>query len=205
MKKYILLILTSITCSLLCAQVGIGTTTPTEMLDVSGSVLLTDTVEVNGLSVVSSTDENFKLLTRVKNSTPSGEIKKLEVNNLTVTPIRVQNYSFINLNNDDITDVDLQLSTNDYIVSISNFKYNGASLIKVPALSSGLFSYKLFKSGGTWHLSIGNQYLNPALGGGVTYDVTLNIYQKKFFRELPVITTDLGVNNTGVASSVPTL
>jgi len=69
--------------------------------------------------------------------------------------------------------------------------------------SSGLFEYKVYQSGGTWHLTIRNKFLNTPGSSSMTYEVSLIIYQKRFFKQLPQITENLGGSQTGTATVVP--
>jgi len=105
---------------------GIGTTAPSEMLEVMGNALVTQNLKIQNLQDVPPSEENFKLLSRVTNSTPVvGMLKKLNPNVIDVAPMRMQNYTITNVKKDDVKDLDLQLSTTDYIVSISNFRSTG--------------------------------------------------------------------------------
>lgn len=190
------------------AQVGIGTVNPQADLHVGGDLLIAENFTLGSLNTVDGTDEDFMLLSRSTTSGPVGKITKLDVSALSVAPVNVIDYSFSNISLDNLRDVDLQYDSNKYIVGIANFRYTGDPIQKVPAggtKSIGNFVAHTFISGGTWHLEIRNQTLDLDPGDSVNYDVTLIIYDKKYFRYLAPITTDLGGNNTGTASSVPNL
>lgn len=205
MRKFLLLI-TFLTYLPIFAQVGIGTTSPDTDLHVAGSMLVQKEFNINQLDTVASTDEDFKLLTRIKNSSPGGEISKLDVDNLTVAPINLVNYRFHNLLGDNLTDVNLQLDTDKYIVGIANFRYIGDAVQKLILPGDdgfGNFVLRVFESGGEWHLEIGNRFLDPLIGGTVEYQLTLIIYDKSYYRKLDPIFTDMNGSNTGVASSIP--
>ena len=75
----------------------------------------------------------FKLLARIKNSTPRRGNCNLRFNAIDIAPINVINYHFTNLSLDNLTDADLQFDANKYVVSISNFRYVGDAIKKVPA------------------------------------------------------------------------
>jgi len=192
------------------SQVGIGTTDPQAALDINGSLLIQEEFMLGRLPTVTSTDEDFKLLTRLNNSTPVGKITVLDVEKLTVAPINVVNYHFYNLNRDNLTNVDLQYDANKYIVGVSNFKYTGDAIPKSTAnnvTSIGAFVIRAFIENSKWHLEIRNRFLNLQSGApnGIQYDVTLIVYDKSYFRNLPVITTNLNGQNSGTASAVPNL
>ena len=192
------------------SQVGIGTLDPQAALDIHGSLLVQEELNLGMLPTVTNTDEDFKLLTRLTNSTPLGEITVLDVDNLSVAPINVVNYKFTNLRRDNLTNVNLNFNANKYIVGVANFRYEGGAIPKTTSngvTSIGAFVVRAFIEGGKWRLEIRNRFLDLPLNSGdpITYSVTLIIYDKSYFRNLPVIITNLGGSNTGTASSVPNL
>ena len=190
------------------AQVGIGTTTPLADLHVAGDVLFTDKLKVGDLPAVTLPDEGFKLLTRVTNSTPVGEVKILDVTALKVAPINVINYDLTNISLDNLTDLDLLYDETKYVLAVANFQYLGDAIKKVPfsrGISIGNFVVNLFISGGTWHLEIRNRSLDLDAGDSLTYSVTLVVYDKSYYRNLTPIVTNLGGSNSGNASSIPVL
>ncbi|CAM3414837.1 hypothetical protein [Aequorivita lipolytica] len=191
------------------AQVGVGTLNPQAELDINGSLLVQQEFVTGSLPTVKITDENFKLLTRLTNSSPVGEIRVLNVDSLTVAPINVVNYRFDNIYLDNLTDVDLQYDANKYIVGVANFRYVGDAIKKIATggtNSIGAFVVRTFIQNGTWHLEIRNRFLDITDGTeGIQYYVTFIIYDKSYFKNLPAITTNLNGSQIGVASSVPNL
>ncbi len=190
------------------AQVGIGTDLPQADLHVAGSTLVQDEFSLGTLPIVNSTDEDFKLLTRITNTTPQGRIAVLDVDELKVAPINVINYKFNNLSLDNLKDVDLQFDANKYVVGIANFRYVGDAIQKQlinGKQSVGAFVMRTFTNNGTWHLEIRNRFLDLDAGQSIKYFVTLIVYDNSYYRKLPTITTDLGGSNTGTASETPTL
>lgn len=191
------------------AQIGVGTLNPQAELDINGSLLVQQEFMTGPLPTVNITDENFKLLTRLTNSSPVGEITVLNVDSLTVAPINVVNYKFDNIHLDNLTDVDLQYDANKYIVGVANFRYVGDAVKKEPTASTtliGAFVIRTFIQNGTWHLEIRNRFLDITNGTeGIQYYVTFIIYDKSYFRNLPVITTNLNGSHIGEASSIPNL
>jgi hypothetical protein len=191
------------------AQVGIGTTAPAADLHVVGDILVQTGLTVATLNTVSPTEENFKLITRVTNSLPVGEVSDLDVSTISVAPINTIDYHFTNISLDNLTDVDLLYDETRYIVAVSNFRYVGDAIKKRTVNGNkkqiGVFVVNAFTSGGTWHLEIRNQILDLDVGDSLEYYVTLVIYDKSFYRHLTPITTTLNGNNTGTASSIPNL
>jgi hypothetical protein len=208
MKQSIVFVLFFMTWGILNAQVGIGTDNPQADLHIAGDLLVQDNFELSTIGTISPTDEDFKLIARVKNSTPVGEITVLDINSLDVAPINIIDYHFTNLSLDNVTDADLQFDANKYVVSVANFRYVGDAIKKVPSgatNSIGNFVVTTFTSGGTWHLEIRNRTLDLDIGDSIDYYVTLTVFDKTYFKNLPPITTDMGGSNTGNASSIPVL
>lgn len=206
--KNLIAFLLFISLSQAIGQVGIGTTNPQADLHIAGDALVQDGFTMNNLSMVSATDEDFQLVTRVTDSSPVGEIKTLDVNFLNVAPVNVVDYSFTNIQLDNLRDVDLQYDESKYIVGVANFRHVGDAIKKIPGgdtYSIGHFVVRTYISGGTWHLEIRNVDLDLDVGDSIDYYITLIVYDKSYFRHLPIITTDLGGYNTGAASSVPNL
>ncbi len=206
--KLLITILSLFYSVLVMSQVGIGTTNPQADLHIAGDALIQTDLTFKNLSKVTPSDEDFKLVTRVTSSLPVGEIKVLDVDALNVAPVNTVDLHFTNISSDNLTDVDLQYDTSKYIVSVANFRYVGDAIKKVPVgatNSIGNFVVNVFESSGTWHLEIRNRILDLDPGDSLEYYVTLIIYDKSFYRNLPTITTDLGGSNTGTASSIPVL
>lgn len=207
MKQYLLLF---VFISALCrGQVGIGTTDPQADLHIAGDVLVQEDFKTGVLNKVNNTEEDFEMVTRITTSNPVGKITRMDVSELAVAPINTVNYTFTNLDGDNLTDVDLQYDSSKFVVAVANFQYIGDAVRKTTinstARSMGTFLIRTFESGGSWHLEIGNRELNPAAGKTVSYKVTLVVYNKAYYRELPTIITNLGDSSTGTASSIPVL
>lgn len=208
MKKITYLIIALCITSVYGQKIGIGTTKPKAELHIEGDLLVQDEFTMNNITTVTETDEDFKLMTRVTNSTPVGQLKVLDVDNKNVAPVNSVDYSFTNIHLDNLRDVNLQFDTSKYVVGVANFRHVGDAIKKTPVgttYSIGHFVVRTFESGGTWHLEIRNVDLDLDVGDSIDYYITLIIYDKKYFRHLSPITTDLGGSNTGTASSTPIL
>lgn len=192
---------------LIIAQIGISTTDPEADLHVAGDLLVQEGFWLTSLPIVTNTEEDFKLISRVNGNGDLGEIKELDVRSLKVAPINTVDYHFANISSDNLSDVDLQYDADKYIVGVSNFRYVGDGIDKVNLSSSqvsiGEFVVHTFVSAGTWHLEIQNRMLDLSPSRSVEYYITLIVYDKSYFRDLPSISTNMGNSTNGTASSVP--
>jgi len=190
------------------SQVGIGTITPLADLHVAGEFLVQTQANVAAFDAVSNTDEDFQLIMRTRNSVPSGELKILDTEQVTVAPVNVFEYEFINVSSDNVTDVDLQFDSSRYVVTISNFRHIGDPIAKRLTAGRGEIGYFVYRTfedvnTGTWHIEIRNRILDLNPGDQVSYRVTLTVYDTRFFKKLPLITSNLNGNNSGTATDVP--
>lgn len=208
MRTILIVLLVLSNTTYITAQVGIGTTSPQAALHVKGNTLVQEKMQVGTLPFVQSQESDFKLLTRITNSQPEGKVAILDVDRLEVAPVNVINYQFTDISKDNLRDVDLQYDADKYIVGLANFRYVGDAIEKEAVgntFSVGAFVTRTFISNNTWHLEIRNRFLDLAEGKSLTYYVTLIIYDKSYYRNLPEIVTDLGGSNTGTASTTPNL
>ena len=205
----LLLVLIFIISAKSLAQVGIGTTQPETDLHVAGSTLVQEEFETTQLGSTDNNDVDFKLITRLTNSNPVGEINRLNVDNLTVAPINVIKYYFDDVDGDNLEDIDLSYEADRYLIAISNFRYIGAPIEKQAVdnhnrPTMGNFITRVFTAPSlndseveTWHLQIQNTFLDPESDEEIEYEITLIVYDRSYYRALPPIQTNLGGSNTG--------
>ena len=205
----LLLVLIFIISAKSLAQVGIGTTQPETDLHVAGSTLVQEEFETTQLGSTDNNDVDFKLITRLTNSNPVGEINRLNVDNLTVAPINVIKYYFDDVDGDNLEDIDLSYEADRYLIAISNFRYIGAPIEKQAVdnhnrPTMGNFITRVFTAPSlndseveTWHLQIQNTFLDPESDEEIEYEITLIVYDRSYYRELTPIETNLAGSNTG--------
>ena len=205
----IFLVLVLIISAKSLAQVGIGTTQPETDLHVAGSTLVQEEFETTQLGSTDNNDVDFKLITRLTNSNPVGEINRLNVDNLTVAPINVIKYYFDDVDGDNLEDIDLSYEADRYLIAISNFRYIGAPIEKQAVdnhnrPTMGNFITRVFTAPSlndseveTWHLQIQNTFLDPESDEEIEYEITLIVYDRSYYRELTPIETNLAGSNTG--------
>ena len=186
------------------AQVGIGTTTPTagKSLDVNGSLLVQDNFKkVTAFPDEQLTDLDYKFLVRKLDSNPVGEVAQLDLSQIDIAPITVANYVFSNLKKDNVLNADLQYDSSKYIVGLSNVRYEGQYITKGIVGGDytliGNFASRTYISGGTWHLEIRNRSRDNAIDDAITYYVTIIIYDRNYFKELPLQTVDMNGSENG--------
>lgn len=198
MKNYIVILLILFT-QLGFSQVGIGTENPTPgyILDVNGTMLVQDEFKVDAYANTGITTNDYKLLVRLTNSTPPGELAYLDMSKITIGPVNIADYVFTNLSKDNLTDVDLQFDSTKYIVGLANFQYAGQHIVKGAGANIGYFRTRTYVSGGTWHIEMRNVSLDAASDDAITYYVTLIVYDRRYFKELTTISHDFRGSTTG--------
>ncbi|WP_435523337.1 hypothetical protein [Chryseobacterium indoltheticum] len=101
------------------AQVGIGTTTPTEKLEVVGTVAVGTSVTVDPINYVSHPLGFTIVGTDPQSATVNGKIVAVET---LYTPITIQPYTITNIYRDDINDLNLNIPADRYFITIANFE-----------------------------------------------------------------------------------
>lgn len=211
MKNNLIILLPLVSGMLFSQNVGIKTTTPTEKLEVNGSVAIGTSVYLNP-NTYTSVPQGFDVLaTDPQSATVNGKIMKVET---LYTPIIIQPYSISNVYRDDLNDLNLQIPSDKYMVAITNFEAipsttNSSQPNNGIYSSTSLKSYfviRTFESGGTWHVNIGYPTLSTQYASArYTYNFDIILLSKRFFKVLdPSVTTyNLKGETTGDAVTVP--
>lgn len=209
MKKNILFIF--LLFSALCAaQVGIGIQSPVEKLEVNGSVAVGQSVTIDPTAYVNNPSGFTILGTDPSSTTVGGEVMSVET---LYTPLIVQPYSISNIYRDDLNDVNLNIPTDKYFITIANFEAipsagnNGIySPVANPDSDSnrGHFMIRVFESGQNWHVNISYPTLNTQnTTDRYTYNFDIIIYSKRFYKNLGTINVDFNGSNNATAASAP--
>ena len=182
------------------AQVGIGISDKelsSEELQIKGNLIITDKIGqsnklpdlqefkiVNGVRVESS----YRVVAQDPNLKDNlkGQIKEMD-RQQNVLPIIIQPYNINNINGDDLSDLNLNIPTDNYFIAITNFeaidnKSQGFSNVT----SKGKFEYYVYiGEDNFWHLTIRNPSVNPAnMNSAFNYNFDIIIYPNRFFKNL---------------------
>lgn len=209
MNKFLILSSLSMT-AFFNAQIGIGTLTPTEKLEVVGSTAISQSVTLNPTNYVNNSSGFTILGTDPQSAIVGGKV--LSIENL-YTPLTVQPYSITNIYRDDLNDLNLNIPTDKYFITIANFEAipssgnNGIfSPVANPVSNTnrGHFTIRFFASGQNWHVNIAYPTLNTQnTTDRYTYNFDIIIYSKRFYKDLGILTYDLQGSNTGSAPTAP--
>ncbi len=199
-------------------QVGIGVPNPTNMLEVDGGdVYVTDKFYINNLPAYDGATlgpNNFRIIAVDPDSQSHGSAldgRLMEfAGNQELMPIIIQPYNVSNLNADNLTDLNLNISTSKYVIALSNFEaipVGGAlGIYRKSGSGSNLiydnFVIRTFENSGTWHVEIRAREANPQTGS-YQYNFDIVLFPKRFFRNLGQISYDLYGSNTGSAANAP--
>ena len=219
MKTNLFISLTFVVSLSLQAQVGIGVTNPTNMLEVdNGDVYVADKFYVENLPAYDGINlgpDNFRVVAVDADSQAHGAAldgRLMEfVGNQEIMPIIIQPYNVTNISADNLNDLNLNISTAKYVISLSNFEaipVGGAlGIYRKSGSGSNLvydnFVIRTFENSGTWHVEIRAREANPQTGS-YQYNFDVVLFPKRFFRNLGQVTYDLNGSNTGAAAAPPT-
>lgn len=199
------------------SQIGIGIENPTELLEVDGVTVVNDKFYIDGLDDYSSGVDDFRLIAINPSSADfDGNIIEF-YGNQEIMPIIIQPYEIQNIYRDDLNNLDLKISTNRYVISISNFeaipsagnqglyKTSGGNFSS-SSRTYGNFVIRTFEQSGTWRVNIGSPTANTRnTSDRYTYKFDIVLFPKRFFKNLGNIPYNLNGSNSGQASTAPNL
>lgn len=180
------------------AQVGINTTTPRTTLEVGGSMLISNDLEIGIIKSMDDQDNSTFLIQDLQN-----DIKTLDVSNPTGAALGyIQEYVITNANLDWVLNFNTLIDANDFdLISIS--AYYDTEL----ALTSNLDKFSMpytaaFVQNGTWRIIAdfpAAQNLDTNEVG--TWIITTLIFSKDLSKQLGVIEVPMNQQTTGSAVS----
>ena len=209
--------------SIVNAQVGIGVPNPKEMLEIDGG-----DVYINGkfyIDDLPSYDgvklgpDQFRMVTidrqsKSRGSSLNGKFMEFR-GHQEIMPIIIQPYHITNVSKDNLKELNLNISSDKYVISLSNFEaipMNGNEGIYRKGWYIDFFKIKYeydnfiirsFEKDGKWHVHIGAKDADPQIGH-YEYSFDIILFPKRFFRNLGEITYDLKGKNSGAATAPPT-
>ena len=190
------------------AQVGIGTTAPTETLQVAGNAKLSGELTLeNPGAFTTNVDNNQRYL--IVNT--SGELRRYLTGNgatkAKYSPINTAKYKLKNISYEGVIDFDTKIPADKYIVSVHSYKFADTNTIFDANSNDDLVNgivYKAFRSGGTWHLSFYgvDSEIVPYDSNNIILTLKVVIYRNKLLMadDNSTITVNMGGNVTGTAA-----
>ena len=186
---------------IILAQVGINTTTPTHKLDVNGDVLIEKhLIETKNRDIAGP----FLLYTRSKDTTPVGEVKKLDPTLMNVAPVNRYKVVISNVNQDRVTNVDTGLSASKYFLAIADAKFVGANIGSNPfnhPTGGARSEYGTYSNGvsvnaaGNYTLSLDFVGAGTQSAANGTWEFTLLVYHISLLTDFQTVTTTISGNS----------
>jgi len=208
MKKFLYIIMLS-SLQIVFAQVGIGTITPTETLQVAGNAKLSGELTLeNPGEFLTNVDNNQRYLI----VDTSDKVKRYLTGNgqakAKYSPLNVAIYVFQDIDTDDcLQDFDTKIPADKYTVSIESYEFSDTNTIFQSITGSDSVNGKVVRAfilGGTWHLSFYGKDSDLAGYAGTPLDLTLKvvIYRNKLLiaDDGSTITVNMNGNTTGSAT-----
>ena len=202
--------------AVLFSQVGIGTETPRDQLDVVGNILLDDYLILTDTKVVTG---NFNLLVRSEDSNPLGEVKVLNTSTRTVNPINKYTVKIANVDDVRVIKLNTGLDVSKYFVGVTEATFSGANIIQVSPTVAGNTSspvhgtYLTTVEPGTGDAAgkyvISLNFNNARTDGNAngTWDVSFIVYEKTLVKDYGVFTGSVSAsatpNYSGVSTNTP--
>lgn len=215
MKKITTIIGLSLSAMLYC-QVGIGTQTPRDQLDVNGNILLDDYLILTDTKVVTG---DYNLLVRSEDSNPVGEVKVLNTRTRTVVPINKYTVKISNVDDVRVLKLNTGLDVNKYFLGLAEATFTGANIIQATPTASGstatpvhgtyLATVEPGTGSATGKYVISLNFNGARTDGNVngTWDVSFIVYEKTLVKNWGTFTGSVSKNATpnysGVSTNTP--
>lgn len=186
------------------SQVGIGTLNPSEKLEIVGSTAVGTSVTVDP-SVYINNPSGFTIVgTDPQSAVINGKVLAVET---LYTPLIIQPYSITNIYEDDLTDLNLNISTDQFFITVANFEAipsSGNLGIHTTTNNKGHFQIEVFQANNSWHVRIRYPTLNTLnTTDRYTYNFDIILYSKRFYKNIGTITYDLEGSRIGSALAPP--
>lgn len=202
--------------AVLFSQVGIGTETPRDQLDVIGNILLDDYLILTDTKTVTG---NYNLLVRSEDSNPVGEVKVLNTNTRTVVPINKYTVKIANVDDVRVIRLNTGLDVSKYFVGLAEATFTGAKIIQVSPTAAGNTSAPVHgtylttvekgtgSTAGKYVISLNFNGARTEADANGTWDVSFIVYEKTLVKDYGVFTGSVSAsatpNYSGVSSNTP--
>lgn len=215
MKKITTIIGLSLSAVLYC-QVGIGTQTPRDQLDVNGNILLDDYLILTDTKAVTG---NYNLLVRSEDSNPVGEVKVLNTNSRTVVPINKYTLKIANVDDARVIKLNTGLDVTKYFLGLAEATFTGANVIQSTPTASGSTASPVHgtylatvepgtgAAAGKYVISLNFNGARTDFNNNGTWDVSFIVYEKTLVKDWGTFTGSVSAgatpNYSGVSSNTP--
>lgn len=183
MKKISILFLVFI-ASISYAQVGILTQTPRGTLDVDGKLL------IDSYAVLENTVDaagNYYLLVRSNDSTPVGEIKKLDVDIRNVGPVNKYTVAMQNVSDVTVLNINTNLDVSKYYLGLAEAVFTGANVQNIAKQNSdpihGTYKSAVNTNNGKYTISLNYNGAPTQNGTNGTWTVSLIVFEKVLVKD----------------------
>lgn len=183
------------------AQVGINTQTPRDHLDVMGKLLLDSYLILEKTQDVSG---NFYLLVRSNESTPVGELKKLDVDLRNVGPVNKYTAVISDVNDASIVTLNTNLDASKYYLGLAEAYFDTA--VKNVSLQGsdnvpvhGTYKTAVGKSNGKYTISLNFNGAGTRNNTNGTWTVSFVVFEKVLVRDWGTVTNQ-SVSGTATPS-----
>lgn len=209
MKNYIYFF-TLLFSSIVFSQVGIGTNTPSETLEVNGTTKLhqNNKIYLENPGYYSGTSGSSSLMVKDLNT---NELKKFDPATANFSSVYFTSYFFDNVAAEGLSSYNTKIDASKYYVSVGGFivlKNDGTTSISIEGTTSTsgtnnyfpLYSARAFVQNGTWHLKfLPNN--NRVFESQVDIYLNVSIYRKNLLTnaENAPIVVNLQNGTTGTA------
>lgn len=199
--------------AVLFSQVGIGTETPRDQLDVIGNILLDDYLILTDTKIVTG---NYNLLVRSEDSNPVGEVKVLNTRTRTVVPINKYTVKITNVDDVRVLKLNTGLDVSKYFVGLAEATFTGANIIQVSPTATGNTSTPVHgtylttvepgtgTAAGKYVISLNFNGARTDGNANGTWDVSFIVYEKTLVKDYGVFTGSVSASANPVYSGVST-
>ncbi|WP_027377723.1 hypothetical protein [Kaistella palustris] len=189
------------------AQVGIGTTTPRDALDVVGNILLENYLILD--NTVAATGD-YRLLVRSTESSPVGEVKRLDVDVRNVGPINKYSVQIQNVNKLSVVELSTNLEVSKYYLGLAEGVFSGATIMSASNYNGdpvyGTYFTAVKEKNGKYVISLNfNNATTSGTNSNGNWDLSFIVFEKTLVKDWGNYTGSVTQANSysGVSTNTP--